>query len=83
MASPRVTSSAFHIHQFGRHRGLRVLRLEVLLVRLGVGHGGLADGAGVFQSGRGGLGVVVLAVALRLLQLGRLLGSLGLGLLRL
>ena len=28
-----------HIDELGRHRSLGVLRLEVLLVRLGVGHG--------------------------------------------
>ena len=60
-----------------------MLGLKVLLVGLGVGHGGPTDAAGELEAGGGGLGVVVLVVAGLLLQLGGLLGGFGLGLLSL
>jgi len=71
------------IDELGGHRSLGVLRLEVLLVRLGVGHGRPADGAGELEPSGCRLGVVVLAVSLHLFQLGSLLLGFCLGLLRL
>ena len=77
----RSLDLSLDIFQLLRHRGLRMFRLKVLLVGLGVGHGGLADGAGELEAGRGRLGVVVLAVPLHLLQLRLLLRRLRLRLL--
>lgn len=73
--------SALDVLEFLGKGHRRVLVFKVLLVGLGVGHGGLAHAARVLQPGRRRLGVVVLVVACLLLQLGGLLGGLGLGLL--
>ena len=68
-----IMSRALYSLQFRGQGVLGVLVLEVLLVRLWVGHHGHADGALGLQPDCGSLLLVVCVVALLLLQLGGLL----------
>jgi len=72
-----------NIFQLLWHRGFGVFRLEVLFVSLGVRHGSFAHRAGELEARGSSLSVVMLVVPCHFLQLGRLLGCLGLGLLSL